>query len=57
MIFVKQKYAALEKQNETLQTNISTLFKTAKAEISRKDRMYQDVQAQYVTELFFFLIS
>ncbi|XP_077302147.1 uncharacterized protein LOC143922681 [Arctopsyche grandis] len=43
---VTEKCTNLENENDTLQTNISTLYKTATAEIKRKDRMFNEVRAE-----------
>lgn len=36
----------LKKRNQTLKANISTLYKTAKAEIDRKDKRISALQSQ-----------
>ncbi|XP_077301807.1 uncharacterized protein LOC143922442 isoform X2 [Arctopsyche grandis] len=43
---VSEKCTRLEKENDTLQTNISTLYKTATAELQRKERMNNEIRAE-----------
>lgn len=43
---LKSKLENLQKINETLEVNLSSLLKTAKAEITRKDKMIEELRKQ-----------
>lgn len=43
---LKGKLENLQKVNETLEVNLSSLLKTAKAEITRKDKMIEELRKQ-----------
>ncbi|XP_047366148.1 putative uncharacterized protein DDB_G0282133 [Vespa velutina] len=43
---LKEKLENLQKVNETLEVNLSSLLKTAKAEITRKDKMIDELRKQ-----------
>lgn len=43
---LQQRVAALEKENETLRRNMGTLYRTAKAELGRKDTAIENLRGE-----------
>lgn len=47
LISLKSELEKIQKIKENLEKNISSLLKTAKAEITRKDKMISDLRKRY----------